>query len=76
MQCPESAVQASLAEAMEGSSQLTVCVVLAGFVATHALITGDHGAADRAVTLLAETATKQGSQTIHHLGGTTFEAWS
>jgi predicted ATPase len=65
----ETTLQTSLAEAMAGGSKVTLCVVLAGFVATHALMTGDHAAADAAVDLLADTAAKHGFKQFISLAG-------
>jgi len=52
------AVEASLAEALAAGSLLTVCLVLTLAVLPITLMTGDRAAAERAQSLLAETAAR------------------
>jgi predicted ATPase/DNA-binding winged helix-turn-helix (wHTH) protein len=54
----ETIAQASLTEALTTGKELTLCYVIALAVCPIALMTGDHTAAERALTMLIDTATK------------------
>jgi hypothetical protein len=56
VECAQNEAAASLAELRDTDSQLSLCRVIAFGISRVTLMTGDHAAANRAITLLNEAA--------------------